>query len=90
MPVRKTSKGRTRQKQALEPEQPAVGVRPNTESENPLSANNGRSPGFEQIQHRAYELFLARGGVHGCDLVDWFAAEQELTAASAADNGHKG
>ncbi|MBV8771962.1 MAG: DUF2934 domain-containing protein [Deltaproteobacteria bacterium] len=48
------------------------------------SATNVSAPSFEQIQQRAYELFLARGGTHGCDWADWFTAEQELTATSAA------
>ncbi len=45
---------------------------------------NGSSPTFEQIQRRAFELFLARGGTHGGDWDDWFSAEQELTATSSA------
>lgn len=32
----------------------------------------------DQIRLRAYEIFLARGGAHGDDWNDWFAAEQEL------------
>jgi AbiV family abortive infection protein len=47
---------------------------------------NVNSPSFEQIQRRAYELFMARGGTHGRDWADWFSAEQELAATSAA--GH--
>jgi Protein of unknown function (DUF2934) len=31
-----------------------------------------------QIEFRAYEGFLARGGAHGDDLADWFKAEREL------------
>ena len=31
-----------------------------------------------EIARRAYELFLARGGVHGRDVEDWLTAEQEL------------
>jgi hypothetical protein len=48
------------------------------------SAENNPSPSFEQIQRRAYELFVARGATHGYDLADWFSAEQELIATSAA------
>ena len=33
---------------------------------------------IETIRARAYELFLARGGMHGNDLADWFIAEREL------------
>ncbi|MGH7988196.1 MAG: DUF2934 domain-containing protein [Candidatus Binataceae bacterium] len=42
-------------------------------------------PSFEQIQLRAYQLFLARGGVHGEDMNDWFAAERELRRTAAND-----
>jgi hypothetical protein len=31
-----------------------------------------------QIEFRAYEIFLARGGAHSDDLADWFKAEREL------------
>jgi hypothetical protein len=34
----------------------------------------------EQIEQRAYQLYLDRGGEDGNDLADWFAAERELTA----------
>jgi hypothetical protein len=33
---------------------------------------------FEQIQKRAYALYLARGAAPGSELNDWLAAEQEL------------
>lgn len=84
MAVRKTSKVRSRQKQALEATQTAAAVLSNGESENPLTAKNGRSPSFEQIQGRAYELFEARGGIHGWDWADWLTAERELTARSTS------
>jgi hypothetical protein len=32
----------------------------------------------EEIRLRAYEIFLARGGVHGNDQNDWLLAEHEL------------
>jgi len=38
----------------------------------------------EEIEKRAYEIYLRRGGEHGRDLDDWFAAEQEL----AQERGH--
>ncbi len=34
----------------------------------------------QEIARRAFELFLARGGVHGHDLDDWFQAEREVIA----------
>ena len=36
-------------------------------------------PSFEQIQTRAYEIFVGRGQSDGQDLEDWFQAEKELT-----------
>ncbi len=39
-------------------------------------------PDIEMIRKRAYELFLARGAIHGADLADWFEAERELRAPS--------
>ena len=32
----------------------------------------------EAIEWRAYEIYQARGAVHGNDLDDWLQAEQEL------------
>ncbi len=34
--------------------------------------------GHAQIEFRAYEIFLARGGAHSDDLADWLKAEREL------------
>jgi hypothetical protein len=57
-------------------------------------------PTREQIEKRAYELFLTRGCEHGRDVEDWLAAEQELevseleeprvrsTAAAAGKSSH--
>ncbi len=45
---------------------------------------NGNSPTREDIARRAYELFLARGAIHGNDLADWFRAEQEFRKQAAA------
>jgi hypothetical protein len=36
----------------------------------------------EQIEQRAYELYLERGGEDGRDLDDWLAAEKELMRPS--------
>ncbi|HWP44117.1 MAG TPA: DUF2934 domain-containing protein [Blastocatellia bacterium] len=35
-------------------------------------------PAFEQIQKRAYEIYLERGGAPGSDVDDWLQAEREL------------
>ena len=45
------------------------------------SAGERRDVAWEQIAHRAYERFEARGGEHGRDQEDWFHAEQELKGA---------
>lgn len=39
-------------------------------------------PTAEQIEQRAYELYLERGGADGGDVDDWLAAERELTEVS--------
>ena len=41
----------------------------------------GTQPSQENIKRRAYEFFIARGGIHGNDQEDWFQAERELGAA---------
>lgn len=45
----------------------------------------GNVPGIthEQIAHRAYALYLARGDRDGDALGDWLAAERELLSAAA-------
>lgn len=35
-------------------------------------------PTHDQIQKRAYQLYLARGEEHGQDLEDWLFAEEQL------------
>ncbi|HEY6904444.1 MAG TPA: DUF2934 domain-containing protein [Candidatus Acidoferrales bacterium] len=35
-------------------------------------------PSFEEIQRRAYELYVERGCVQGCDQDNWLEAEREL------------
>jgi len=35
-------------------------------------------PTFEQVQMRAYEIYIQRGRQDGLDLEDWFQAEKEL------------
>jgi len=39
-------------------------------------------PTKEQIERRAYHLYIERGGENGHDLEDWFAAEKEITEMS--------
>ncbi|HEX9367531.1 MAG TPA: DUF2934 domain-containing protein [Vicinamibacterales bacterium] len=40
----------------------------------------------DRVSQRAYELFLARGGVDGQDFDDWLAAERELTSDRQDDH----
>ena len=40
----------------------------------------------EEIERRAYEIYLQRGGGGGRDLDDWFAAEQELAHERRQDS----
>jgi hypothetical protein len=40
----------------------------------------------EQVAQRAYERYQQRGGQHGGDQDDWYAAEQELTGKSGSAN----
>jgi hypothetical protein len=42
-----------------------------------VELQNG-SASFDEVQQRAYELYLARGGIHGNDWDDWFSAESEM------------
>lgn len=42
-------------------------------------------PTREEIERRAYEIYLMRGSEEGQALADWLAAEQELSAASQAN-----
>ena len=39
----------------------------------------------EEIEKRAYEIYLRRGGGDGRDLDDWFAAEKELAQERSHD-----
>jgi Protein of unknown function (DUF2934) len=38
-------------------------------------------PAREEIERRAYELYLTRGAVPGFDQDDWLQAEREIKAA---------
>lgn len=49
-----------------------------------MQMNERKVPTAEQIELRAYELYLERGCENGHDLADWLAAERELTELSEA------
>jgi Protein of unknown function (DUF2934) len=36
-----------------------------------------------QIRQRAFEIYIERGGIHGCDLDDWLQAEREFPERTA-------
>jgi hypothetical protein len=45
----------------------------------------------DRVAQRAYELYLARGGDHGRDQDDWYAAERELSQnGSERKSDHEG
>ena len=41
-----------------------------------------RVPTIQEIEQRAYEIYLERGGEDGRSMEDWLAAEKELTQLS--------
>jgi hypothetical protein len=43
-------------------------------------ASAARKPTYDQIQARAYEIFLRRCGAPGDQLQDWLQAESELAS----------
>jgi len=46
---------------------------------------DGWQPTRDEIERRAYERFVRRGGANGADVDDWLAAERELLAAHPSD-----
>jgi hypothetical protein len=52
------------------------------------SSSNGESRA--RIAMRAYELYLARGGVDGGDFDDWIAAERELIGSTTHHEPDRG
>jgi Protein of unknown function (DUF2934) len=44
----------------------------------PKQTGSPREPTHFEIAHRAFELYLARGGDHGHDVADWIEAERQL------------
>jgi DUF2934 family protein len=59
------------------------------ERANGPSTDNGENA-RDRIALRAYELYLARGGVHGGDFDDWLEAERELIGSSAHPGSDRG
>jgi hypothetical protein len=46
-----------------------------------------RFPTRDEIEQRAYEIYLERGEQEGDDLNDWYAAERELTESGRVLGG---
>jgi hypothetical protein len=52
----------------------------------PAGMRNGQ-PSCEEIQRRAYEIYIARGMAHGGEMSDWLAAERQLREEMHDCNG---
>jgi len=50
----------------------------------PPSASADAGTASDSVARLAFELFLARGAVHGHDLDDWLMAESQLRVAPVA------
>lgn len=46
------------------------------------------NPDPQEIERRAYQLYLARGGYHGHDLEDWLQAERDLNGHDQVAKSH--
>jgi Protein of unknown function (DUF2934) len=44
-----------------------------------------RVPTSEEIRQRAFEIYIERGRIQGCDLDDWLQAERELQEKTQRD-----
>ena len=59
------------------------------------TSGRGKDPGIEwlpleeQIQRRAYELYVERGSESGSDLDDWLQAEEEIRRIHEQNVGSK-
>jgi len=50
-----------------------------------MSRTDKKMPTQKEIELRAYEIYLQRGGEDGNELNDWIAAEKELTESLQMD-----
>jgi len=58
--------------------------------ERPKPAPDPASPARDDIERRAYERFVQRGGVHGADIEDWLEAERALQPLATAEGINTG
>jgi hypothetical protein len=70
-----TLQGKGKKNETLEPHTGPVQSRAEDTSAN-------HTPSREEIRHRAYEIYLERGGLPGNELDDWLQAEAELERAT--------
>jgi len=83
-PRKSTTKTRTPSKRTgtskaeIGSDAPAIGAAGFGSNGHPAMAPASEAATHAQIEFRAYEIFLARGGAHSDDLADWFKAEKEL------------
>ena len=47
-------------------------------TKNTAESTSKRLPSLEEIQFRAYQIYVERGGADGSALEDWLQAEREL------------
>jgi len=63
--------------------------KPGTKSSRQTSARkrptSSPEPTREEIERRAYEIYLERGGTEGCEMEDWLQAERELRQQQRRD-----
>jgi hypothetical protein len=50
-----------------------------------MSRTDKKTPTQKEIELRAFEIYLQRGGEDGNELNDWLAAEKELTESLQMD-----
>ncbi len=63
----------------VEPRRPAISL-PSSSQTLTQDEPQRRAVSVDDVRHRAYELFLQRGGTPGNNVRDWLQAEQELRA----------
>jgi hypothetical protein len=62
---------------------PADGAAPHPTAPQNAGATTAVAIDRERIAHRAYELYLQRGGTDGSAMSDWLTAERELRESRA-------
>lgn len=53
-------------------------AKPGRETSTGKRAKSSSQPTREDIERRAYEIYIERGGTEGCEMEDWLQAEREL------------